>query len=118
MSITLADIERDERTCVVTQDEETAEVVYRPSAYTPAIEDALQTAIETNRPASGVARLLSGLLISWDVLGEDGAPLATTPESLRDIPSAFLFKVINAITADMGAGDGRKNSGGGSSRKK
>jgi hypothetical protein len=117
MPIRLKDLERDVRTCTVEYEGENAEVTYRPSAYTPFVEDKLQAAIESNRPSSGVARLLSSVLVGWEVLGEDGEAISTDSETLSALPSAFLFAVINAITEDMGTGrEERKNSGGGSPR--
>lgn len=118
MSIRICDLEKDERTCQVTFEGESAEVRYRPSAYTPAVEDALQSAIETNRPSGGVAKLLAGILIEWEVLDDEGKCLPTDAETLALLPSRFLFAVINVITADMGAEkEDRKNLGGGSFRR-
>lgn len=118
MPINLAELQNDERTCEVTYEGQTAQVTYRPSAYTPALEDALQTALESGRPSSGIARLLEGVLLRWELLDENGEELPTTYEVMRELPSAFLVKVINTVTADMQAGrEDRKNSGDGSRRK-
>jgi hypothetical protein len=117
MPIKLIDLAKDVRTCTVAFEDEEAEVTYRPSAYTPEIEDQLQTAIEKNRPSGGVADLLSGVILNWEVLEEDGSEYEPTRENLAKLPSAFLFTVINAITEDMQAErEDQKNSDAGSRR--
>ena len=117
MPIQIADLMRDERTCTVEYQGESAKVTYRPGAYTPIVEDAFQTAIETNRPSRGVAEMLAGLLVGWEVLDDDGNEIPVTVKFLVAVSSSFLFAVINAITSDMNAAkEDRKNSAGGSRR--
>jgi len=117
MPIQIADLMRDERTCTVSYQGESAQVTYRPGAYTPAVEDAFQTALETNRPSRGVAEMLAGVLVSWEVVDEAGQELAVEVEFLIKVSSSFLFAVIGAITADLNAEkEDRKNSAGGSRR--
>jgi len=118
MTIKIADLMSDIRTCVVHAGEEEAEVTYRPSAYTPEIEDRLQTAVESRRPSNGIAQWLSGIVIDWDVVDDNGERFPTTIEVMREMPSNFLTAVINAITDDMQSEkETRKNSGAGSPKK-
>ncbi len=116
--IRLSDLQRDERTCTVEFEGESAEVTYRPSAYTPEIEDQLQTAMESNRPSNGIARWLAGIVVHWEVMDENGEEIPPTFENMRRMSSTFLTTVINTITDDIQVRrEDRKNSAGGSQRK-
>jgi hypothetical protein len=118
MPIKLSDLAKDLRTCTVEYEGETAEVTYKPSAYTPQVEDNLQTAMETGRPSNAIARLLDGVVTAWEVLDEEGTEIPPVFENMKTMPSAFLTTVANTITRDMQSErDDRKNSGGGSPRK-
>lgn len=118
MPISLSELMQDKRSCEVKIGDETAQVVYRPSAYTPIVEDALQTAIEGRRPGTGMAEYLAAIIISWEVIGDDGEEVPITKESLSSLPSRFLSEVSAAITDDVRAGgEERKNSGAGSRKR-
>jgi hypothetical protein len=111
MPINLSDLKKDERTCTVDFGEESGEVTYRPSAYTPETEDAYQREIEKRRPSGGAADLVSRLVISWDVIDDHGEQVPVSLEILRGMPSEFLFSVIAAIIKDLNTKrDDRKNS--------
>jgi len=118
MSLSLRDLMQDERYITLEIGEGTVEIHYRPSAFTPVVEDEMQRLIETNRPGNGLARMLAGIVIDWDVLDENGQPLEPTVENLRRLPVAFLTRVTNAINRDSAAEkDDLKNSGAGSRRR-
>jgi hypothetical protein len=102
MGLKMGDFAKDERVVEIQLGEETAMLAYRPSAYTPRVESELQSALEQNRPSAGMARLLAGVLLSWEVLDEDGNEIEPTMDNLMDIPSVLLGAAITAISADMG----------------
>jgi hypothetical protein len=105
---------QDVRTCTVEYDDESAQVTYRPSAYTPEAEDTYQREIDARRPSGGCADVLSVMLLSWEVLDEDGVEIPIELELLRGMPSAFLFAVMAAIVRDLNTErEDRKNSGDG-----
>ena len=113
MAIRLSDIENDERTCTVVYKEEEMAVTYRPSAYTPAVEMEFRAALAANHSGDAFARLLDGLVVSWELLDEDGAEIEPSYEFMcSNLSNAFLVVVTNAITEDMNSEkDARKNSG-------
>lgn len=118
MAIKLKDLSRDSRTVTVAWDGEEANVTYKPSGYTPATEQELNQDMIANLPNVAVAKMLSGLLVSWDVLDDDGAQIPTDYETLSHIQTDFLQAVLSAVTTDQAANrEERKNSGGGSLRK-
>jgi hypothetical protein len=118
MPITLMDLHRNTRTAALEYDGETVEVEYRPSEYTPEVEDAMQQARRSGRPAMSRVEVLDKMLISWDVLDEESKPLVPTRELLLSLPTAFLSAVLSAITEDQRVErEDRKNSGGGSGRR-
>jgi hypothetical protein len=118
MSIRVTDLEKNERETSFTVEEEVVHISYRPSAYTPVVEDRMQQLLETNRPGNGLAKTLSTMLIKWDVLGEDNQPVPITVENLSALPVRFLSQVMGAINKDNSSDqETRKNSGGGSFQK-
>lgn len=118
MPITLDNLKKDVRTCTVEYNGETAQVTYRPSGYTPEVEDRFQTYVQSSRSSNGFAEFLAGILISWDLLDDNGKEFPIELEDLRTLPGRFLTIVVNAITADMQEAndENRKNSGAGSLR--
>jgi hypothetical protein len=117
MSINLSDCSRDGKRCEMRVGVETAELVYQPNAYTPQVESELRSALETNRPSVGMAELLAGVLISWEVLDEEGERVEPSLENLMVMPSVLLGAALTAISADISGDVDRKNSAGGSRRK-
>lgn len=104
------------RTCVVEYFDEKFSVTYSPGAITPAKEAELaeariaakeaQEAGETPtddlaRNAEILAERLSEILVSWDVVEEDGTVVPTTLEELKTFPNALLMHVSIAIGEDM-----------------
>jgi hypothetical protein len=118
MPITLTALRNDRRETAVEYEGESAQIVYRPSAYTPETEDGLRGAVESGRPARGLATVLSQVLLEWEVVDDDGNLLPVTLELMMQMPNAFLVAISNAVSKDMGvASEDRKNSGGGSLKR-
>jgi hypothetical protein len=118
MPISLHDIlTRDTHTITVEWEGETAEIVYRPSRYTPELEDTHFQAIREGVPSVGLARMLAGVLVSWEIVDDNGEPLPTDFETLSRLSTDFLDAVRDAIRADFRVGrEDRKNSAAGSPR--
>lgn len=118
MPITLSDIKRDVRTTEVEYDGEVMEFSYKPSGYTEVVEDQFVGNMRGSYPVKAYVKLLANMLISFDLLDENGNALEPTNELLSVLPSRFLEAMFNAIMADMRAArEDRKNSGGGSVQK-
>lgn len=117
MPIRLNDLVRDRREFEFEFNGETMQVVYQPSAYTPAAEDDMQSALESGRPANGLAMILSRTILEWELMDEEKA-LPVSVEVMVKLPNEFLVRLSNAIVADQQeAQDTLKNSGAGSLRK-
>lgn len=100
MPISLNHLENDVRSATVYYAGESARITYRPSESTPNKNAARVEAFESDGNKAGVA-LLCALLISWDVLDNEGVPLPITPEVLSDLPDPFLTAILNACQEDM-----------------
>lgn len=120
MSISFGDLARDERSITVKLkdgglDGEEVNVCYRPSAYTPEHESRVAKMFSENLPAGALAESLAGVVVSWDVLGEDGKAMGVTLGELNRTPSWFLVVLSDAIGDDMRVKrEEIKNLGGGS----
>lgn len=95
-------------------------VWYRPSAYTPDLEEAFHKKIDEQHYSASVVQLLAGyekpaaevgadnlrvpgLLIRWDMLRGDGSgdTIPCTVEELGILPTTFLRKVMDQVLKDM-----------------
>lgn len=69
-------------------------VSYRPSVLTQRLGEQIE--------AGHFAGPLSKLLISWDLLDDDGVPYELDEEALKDVPTGAMVFVGQAILKDMG----------------
>jgi hypothetical protein len=97
MGITVAAMHADTKSVEVTFGGETAVVIVRPSKLTPELE----SNVSELAGSAGFVELLAGLLVSWEVIGEDGAPIEPTAENLRKLPALFLVEVVKQVTAAL-----------------
>jgi hypothetical protein len=79
-------------------------ITYRASKVTPRFLEALQKAETDGSIAGSLIRPLSELLVSWDLLTDDEAPIPTTPKALEGVPFPVLVTVMNAIAASLADG--------------
>lgn len=84
--------------------EEVLEVEYRPDAVTPRMVIQVDEAKKPAAQMRAVVEALNRILVSWDLIGEDGKPYPITKESLMDLPLSFLAQVFRAVTEDMSVG--------------
>jgi hypothetical protein len=92
-------------------------IVYRPKAYTVALEDKLEEVASRTFQSVSVILMLAGfhpgdpgwqdtdepvegLLVSWDLTNDDETPIPIAVESLKPIPLEFLTSVLDAIQSD------------------
>lgn len=97
----LSQLLRDERSVTLDVDGESLPITYRPSGITPETEEAFLGGTERNRSGGAMASLLSDVLVSWGLEGEDGEPYPIDEDSLRRLPIPFLGDVLGAIFEDM-----------------
>lgn len=118
MPVRLSDLVSDTRDLAIKIAGETLNVTYRPSAYTPELEDATQGNFERNRSSGAAAAMLAGLLVEWDLVDDDGEVIEIEVESLRTVPAEVLFAILAEIIDDLQIGkETVKNSGARSSRR-
>jgi hypothetical protein len=118
MSITLSALKSGERSFDFEWEGETAKIIYRPNAYTPAMEQEISEKLEAGLPASSNAAILAEMLVSWEVTDDEGQELGTDYETVSQFPTEFLTNLLMAIGKDQKAArEDRKNLGAGSERK-
>lgn len=119
MAIRFSDLEADQREIAVEFSGNEVKLTYRPSAYTPILEEKMMQSLESKRPYNGMAQVIADVVVEWDVLEDDGEMYPLEYEELRTLPSQFLMAVIEAITEDMSVSrEELKNSDGGSQAKR
>lgn len=79
-------------------------VAYRPSVFTSKFQkDYLKVIKKTETDAESVAWWISRIVISWDIMGDDGQPLPLTEEWLADqdvVDVPFLWWLVGQINED------------------
>lgn len=118
MGISVGQIKKDQRPLTVDYGTEQVNIVYKPSEWTPAVEqeweDSEGSSMET------FLNFLPKLITSWDVYEDEAQTkvLPLTYENLRTIPSALVMAFINAIGDDMVPGKGSRTNSSGNSRRR
>lgn len=97
LSAVLADL----TTLPIDVDGETLNVTYAPSSLTPELEDQYMAEFETQRTGGALAKYLANVVTQWDLVDDEGEPVAPTEEILRTLPVKFLGKVFEAIAEDI-----------------
>lgn len=100
MAIQLSQLKANTRTIIVPYYGDTVTVTYRPSVLTPARESAIREGVQAGDNAPMLSAIAE-MVIEWDVMGEDGEPLARTPQVLETLPSALLSAIFGEIGEDM-----------------
>jgi len=114
MPISVANLAAKQKDLTIDIDGDALLVVYRPAAITPESVEMMSGATTFD----DVFKVLKESLISWDLLGTDGAPLPIEEEALRKLPLRFLSQVTRGMMTDVQPGEVRGGSfGGGSPRK-
>lgn len=104
--------------------EDVLNIVYRPNAITPETTSALSNlakrvgellgneenqdnpligiqAIEVGAEMSNInVQQVLSYVVEWDLLEDDGSPVALTVERISELPQKFLETVVQAITKD------------------
>jgi len=101
MPIKLSQVGARRKSASVEYDGETVDFVYKPSAFTPRVEARLNEAQVESTVSQEVAQVLSEVLVSWDVLGDDGKPLNPDIDLLMEMPLDFLTSITQALGDDM-----------------
>lgn len=101
MPIRLSSLMADRRTVRVPFGDDTLTLTYRPSAV-----NATQEARELEQRAKGEhlkaqANSLAEIITEWDVLGEDGKPVAPTTEVIGWLGLEVTTRLMRAILADL-----------------
>ena len=111
MPIKMQDLNKKALPAVFTYEGETCTVYYRPAKLTTRVQfaaAAMATVGREGQTAADQAALivevlgdyteaLTGLLASWDVLGEDGKPIPITVDVIQELPLNFVYAMFTAI---------------------
>ncbi len=110
MPIQIRDLSKDSKTITDYETEQgPVTFTYKPSVYSAEVEDKSREYTDDRRAATGVAYLLSLMLIDWDLLdGEEKFP--PTLDNLKMLPTAFLGEILEAIGADIRPGEARRST--------
>lgn len=105
MAMKLSEVKAKTKVVNVVFMDEQVDVSYHPAAMTPAILEevmGLAKGAETDSEEMAlIGSMLEPVLDWWDVLDDDGNRLPTTKDSIRQMPLAFLMKVLDDVQADM-----------------
>lgn len=114
MPLRLTDIQKTERAVTFTYAGEDVTVVYLPGLFTPVRRMQMVVGSQSYWDTDGTPKVsvlhsalreyhrdLAALLVRWDVLGEDGAPLGPSAELLAQFPQAFINALLDALIKDQ-----------------
>lgn len=105
MAMKLSEVKAITKTCTVEFLGGTVDVGYHPAAMTPAIlEDVMALAKTAETDAEDMAmvgQMLEPVLDWWDMLDDDGERIPTDKAHIREMPMAFLVKVLDDVQTDM-----------------
>lgn len=115
----LSQLQEDSCPLAIEMGDDSLNIVYLPSGYTPELEDKFMASSEKNRAGGSLAEFLSGMLVKWDLQDDEGNVHPTDMDSLRHLPVKFLNSIVEAISEDMNPQKKTKgkNSAGTSLRK-
>lgn len=108
MPITLSQLAEYRKVVTVEYADEQVKIWFKPGVVTPELTDKLTAKRpdgDTESNTKGLTDFLLLSLDSWDVLGEDGKPLAPSLDLIGKMPIEFLNAIFNAIMRSMQAGE-------------
>lgn len=109
MPIRMSDVLKETRTVEFEFSGEMVKVEFRQNALTPQFSEMILRINELNDAekgerfrveselASELVEALAWLVMSWDVLGDNGKPLTVSKANLRRMPTSFLFEMLAAL---------------------
>lgn len=110
MPIRLSDVMKESRKVEFEFSGETVTVEVRQNAITPQFSEMLlrftdldstddrQEAFRVETALTGdLVEALAWLLLSWDVMGDNGKPVPITKAGLRRLPNSFLYAVLSSV---------------------
>lgn len=100
MPISLAQLKGNVRTINVAYFSDNLAVTYRPSELTPQNQSEINDKIEAGEAKNILIETLCQVMISWDVVDDEGTMLPITPETLAQAPGPLLLAISEAIGED------------------
>lgn len=97
MPIKMSNVRNDKRTVKAIYYGEECEVTYKPSEWTPAVQDEIRDAENTDQMCATICSMVT----AWDILGEDDQPVPLDVEHVRQLPQPLLLAVVTACQEDM-----------------
>lgn len=99
----LGNLTRNQRSCVIDFYGEELSITYRPGVYTPRNEEEMKD----NPTVKAMVGFLTKLLVSWDLTGDNEELIPITENSLYDIPSPLLLKILSGVWDDVSSGEAK-----------
>lgn len=107
---TLAKRVENARIVVGPEEGEVVNVEFRPGALTlGALDELQQAALQKTFNPVVFETLLKPILVSWDLLDDDGSPLPITREGLHKLPLEFIGELVSVLSsnAEVAEGEGK-----------
>lgn len=88
------------------------EGTYRSDIYTAKLERELfEMSASPLQQGQSLCKLASKLIVSWDVMNDDGSVFEPTEENLSTLPVTFVSEVVKTIGDDIRGNPTGKESG-------
>lgn len=100
MPISISALTANRRTVSIDFGGETLKVTYRPSAINAVQEARELEDKEKGQHVLSMVRTMIETIESWDLLGDDGKPLALTEDNLKPLGIDILSQISRAIVTD------------------
>lgn len=118
MPLSINSLKKDERPLTVPYGKEEVNIVYRPSEWTPAVEEQW-----TDTEGSGTHEMLEFLnkiIVSWDIYEDDKQekPLPKELDSFYIIPTPLSLAFLREIQEDAVPGKEKRTSSSGRSKRR
>src|SRR6516165_2430477 len=100
MPINIGTVTAEEATTTVSYGGETGKIVYRPGAMTPARLEEIAATLNDDEPSAEImstVQFLADMIVSWEIVQDDGATLPVTPDTVKALPIKFMGAIVNAI---------------------
>lgn len=106
MGIKVSDLRADVRTCTAVLGDEEAKVTYRPSGYTPDLEERIRANEGSPLQAISLVEFIVATVEAWEIYDDEvaeaaGQPVPLTRAAISAQPAQLLMAVVQGIAKDV-----------------
>lgn len=109
MSIRLSDIKANIRKVTFDYEGNEVNIEYKPSAVTPSLQSKIVKMDKND--SMNMVDAIAVMLVGWDVLGDNGKPIAITTATLGALPIKFVAQITQTVFEDMQPGTPEEKKG-------